>query len=358
MIAAGGTGGHFYPGLVAAQALKAKGWEPLLIVRSGDPALAVLEKEGLAALPVDLRGLPRKPGPELFTFAVKLAAGLGTVSRAARAFRPDLALGMGGYLTFPLMAAAWRRGTPRAVHESNAILGLANAASAKLGAEIFWGLPPADAAAGGTLVGTPVRPALWERRDKAQSRRDLGLSPDRPTVLIFGGSQGAQGVNAALPLALKSVPGAQALHLAGKGKAEAVAAAYRAAGVDAVVREYLEDMAAAYGAADLVVCRAGASTLAELAAQRAPAVLIPYPHAAADHQNANARVFERAGTALRIEESGLGARLGAALGDLLISDGGEKKRRGMSAAYDRLALPAASRAVDGFVEKLEQLLPR
>lgn len=358
MIAAGGTGGHFYPGLVAAQALKKKGWEPLLIVRAGDPALAVLEKEGLAALPVDLRGLPRRLGPELLSFGIKLAGSLGTLSRAVRAFRPDLALGMGGYLTFPLAYAAWRRGVPRAVHESNAILGLANAASAKLGAEIFWGLPPADPAAGGTIVGTPVRPALWARKDRRQSRRDLGLELDRPTVLVFGGSQGAQGLNAALPLALKSVPGAQALHLAGKGKAEAAAVAYRAAGVHAVVREYLEDMAAAYGAADLVVCRAGASTLAELSAQRVPAVLVPYPHAAADHQNANARVFERAGAAVRIEESGLGARLGATLVDLLTSNGSETKRREMGAAYDRLALPAPARAVDGLVDELEKLNPR
>ncbi len=148
-------------------------------------------------------------------------------------------------------------------------------------------------------MGTPVRPALWNRRDAAESRRALGLAIDRPTVLAFGGSQGAQGLNAALPRALKSLPGVQALHLAGKGKAEAAAAAYRAAGVEAKVLEYLEDMAAAYGAADLVVCRSGASTLAELAAQRAPAVLVPYPHATADHQDVNARVLERAGRGRR-----------------------------------------------------------
>ncbi|MDE2512000.1 MAG: UDP-N-acetylglucosamine--N-acetylmuramyl-(pentapeptide) pyrophosphoryl-undecaprenol N-acetylglucosamine transferase, partial [Elusimicrobia bacterium] len=320
-IAAGGTGGHFYPGLVAARALKSRGWEPLMIVRSGDPALAVLEKEGLAALPVDLRGLPRRPGPELFSFAGKLVRSLGTLSRALRAFRPDLALGMGGYLTFPLVYAAWRRGVPRAVHESNALLGLANAASAKLGASVYWGMPPADPAARGTVVGTPIRPELWTRRDAAASRRELGLAADRRVVLVFGGSQGARAINAAVPEALKSVPGVQALHLAGKGRAEEAAAAYRAAGVDAVVREYQDDMAAAYGAADLVVCRSGASTLAELAAQRAPAVLVPYPHAAANHQDANARAFERAGAVVRIPEDALRDALGWVLSDLLKSEG-------------------------------------
>jgi UDP-N-acetylglucosamine--N-acetylmuramyl-(pentapeptide) pyrophosphoryl-undecaprenol N-acetylglucosamine transferase len=357
-IAAGGTGGHFYPGLVTAKALKERGWEPLLIVRAGDPALAVLEKEGIAALPVDLRGLPRRPGPELFTFARKLAASLGTLSRALRAFRPDLALGMGGYLTFPLAYAAWRRRIPRAVHESNAILGLANAASAKLGAEIFWGMPPADPSAGGTLVGTPIRPALWTRRDAASSRRELGLDPDRPAVLVFGGSQGAQAINASLPGALKSVPGAQVLHLAGKGKAEAAASAYRAAGVDAVVRDYLEDMAAAYGAADLVVCRSGASTLAELAAQRAPSVLVPYPHATADHQDANARAFERAGTAVRLPEKALGEKLGAVLVDLLKSEGSGRRREEMSSSFGKLGLPSAEKTVDGFVAALEKIRSR
>ena len=354
-IAAGGTGGHFYPGLVAAQSLKARGWEPLMIVRVGDPALAALEAAGLAALPVDLRGLPRRPGPELFSFAWKLAGSLGLLTRALRAFRPDLALGMGGYLTFPLIWAARRRGVPRAVHESNSILGLANKASLRLGAELFWGLPPADAAAGGTLVGTPIRPALHARRERAAARRALGLDVSAPTVLVFGGSQGAAAVNAALPRALKTLPGAQVLHLAGRGKAEAAAAAYRESGVRADVREYLEDMASAYGAADLVVCRSGASTLAELAAQRAPAVLVPYPHAAAGHQDANARVFERAGAAARLPESELEARLGGLLADLLKSPEAERRREEMGRAYDALGLPPADKTTDVFVARLERL---
>ncbi|MFI5347009.1 MAG: UDP-N-acetylglucosamine--N-acetylmuramyl-(pentapeptide) pyrophosphoryl-undecaprenol N-acetylglucosamine transferase [Elusimicrobiota bacterium] len=358
VIAAGGTGGHFYPGLVTAQAFKKKGWEPLLIVRSGDPALAVLEKEGLAALPVDLRGLPRRPGPELFTFVRKLAGSLGTLSRALRSFEPDLALGMGGYLTFPLMYAAWRRRVPRAIHESNAILGLANAASAKLGAEIFWGMPPADPNAGGTLVGTPIRPALWTRKNAADSRRELGLAPDRPTVLVFGGSQGASALNTAVPNALKSVPGAQALVLTGKGKAEGVAAAYRAAGVEAVVREYLEDMAAGYGAADLVICRSGASTLAELAAQRTPSILIPYPHATANHQDINAQAFEKAGAAVRIPESALGEKLGTAMAHLLKSESSAQTLRDMSASFAKLGLPPAETNVDGFVAALERMITR
>ncbi len=355
VIAAGGTGGHFYPGLVAAQTLKARGWEPLMIVRVGDPALAALEAAGLPAVPVDLRGLPRRPSPELFTFAYKLAGSLGLLSRALRAFQPDLAVGMGGYLSFPLVYAAWRRGVPRAVHESNSILGLANLAATKLGAELYWGLPPARACAGGALVGTPIRPALRERRGREESRRALGLDPAAPTLLVFGGSQGAQAINAAVPRALKTLPGVQVLHLAGKGKADAAAAGYRDAGVRADVREYLEDMTAAYGAADVVLCRAGASTLAELAAQRAPAVLVPYPHAAADHQDANARAFARAGAAARVPERELDARLGPLLIDLLKSPAAAQRRAEMARAFDAVGLPSPDRAAGVFADALEKL---
>jgi UDP-N-acetylglucosamine--N-acetylmuramyl-(pentapeptide) pyrophosphoryl-undecaprenol N-acetylglucosamine transferase len=355
VIAAGGTGGHFYPGLVAAQTLKARGWEPLLIVRVGDPALPALEAAGLPAVPVDLRGLPRRPSPELFTFAWKLAGSLGLLSRTLRSFRPDLAVGMGGYLSFPLVCAAWRRGIPRAVHESNAILGLANAAARRLGAELYWGLPSADAAAGGTLVGTPIRPALRARRGKEESRRALGLDPAAPTLLVFGGSQGASAINAAVPRALKSLPGVQVLHLAGKGKAEAARAAYGDAGARADVREYLEDMASAYGAADLVLCRSGASTLAELAAQRAPAVLVPYPHAAADHQDANARVLALAGAAERLPEGELDARLGPTLADLLKSPQAESRRAAMAKGYETVGLPSPDAAAGVFADALEKL---
>lgn len=344
LIAAGGTGGHFYPGLVAALELKRRGWEPLLLVKKDDPAKAKLEAAGLACLEVDLIGLPRKVGPGLLTFAARLAGSLRMLARVARDFKPDLVVGMGGYLTFPAAYAAWRRGVPLALHESNAILGLANRASRGFGGTLFWGLPPAGGQ--GKVVGTPVRPALHARMDKTAARTKLGLDPAKPVILVFGGSQGARALNVELPGLLKEA-GAQILHLAGKGKAEETKAAYEKAGLKAAVLEYLEDMAAAYAAADVVVCRSGASTLAELAAQQKKAVLVPYPHAAANHQDANARVFERAGTAIRISENELGMHLGAAVADLLKSNGG---------TYDDLKLPPAAATTTAFVNELEKLL--
>lgn len=351
LVVAGGTGGHFYPGLVAAQELKARGWEPLMVVRKDDPALARLEAEGLPCLEVDLKGLPRRPGPELLSFGWKLLGAMGLLSRTVRDFEPDLVLGMGGYLTFPAVWAARRRGVPSALHESNALLGLANKASAALGASLFWGLPPAGGEKG-TVVGTPVRPELREPKDKAASRKALGLDPARPVVLVFGGSQGAKGINDAMPAAVKAAGSPQVLHLAGRGKADEARKAYEAAGVKADVRDYLEDMASAYGAADVVVCRSGASTLAELAAQRKASILVPYPHAAADHQNVNAMAFEKAGTAERILERELKERLGTTLARMLESN---ERRTTMENAFDGLHLPEARRIPARFADELERL---
>lgn len=347
LIAAGGTGGHFYPGLVAAQDLKARGWEPLLIVKKDDPAKERLEKAGLACLEVDLGGMPRSIGLGLGTFTVKLIASMRLMSRVARDYKPALALGMGGYLTFPVAYAAWRRGVPIALHESNAVLGLANKAATWFGAALFWGLPPAEG--DGKVVGTPVRPALFGRGDAKEARRALGLDPERKTILVFGGSQGAKAINLAVPKAMRaSGVDAQVLHLAGKGKSEETLDAYKAAGITATVLDYLEDMAAAYAAADVVVCRSGASTLAELAAQRKTAVLVPYPHAAADHQDANARVFEKSKTALRIPETDLSDALGPSLAKMLKST--------TPTGYDDLKLPPAAMTTSLFVDELEKLV--
>lgn len=347
LIAAGGTGGHFYPGLVAAQELKARGWEPLLIVKKDDPAKERLEKAGLACLEVDLGGMPRRLGPGLIAFAAKLIASLRLMSRVAKDFKPDLALGMGGYLTFPVAYAAWRRGVPVALHESNAVLGLANKAATVFGAALFWGLPPSDGS--GKVVGTPVRPALYGRKDAGEARRALGLDPLKKTILVFGGSQGAKAINLAVPKAMKaSGIDAQVLHLAGKGKSEETLDAYKTVGLTATVLDYLDDMASAYAAADVVVCRSGASTLAELAAQRKTAVLVPYPHAAANHQDANARVFEKNKTAVRIPETGLSDGLGAALTKMLKSNEAE--------GYKDLELPPADKTTSLFVDELEKLV--
>ena len=354
LIAAGGTGGHFYPGLVLAQTLARRGWQPLMLVRQGDPALATLEREGIAACEAPLRGMPRALGLPLLRFGRDLVKTLSLTGRVVRDFQPAVVVGMGGYLTFPAIAAAARRGVPRALHESNAVLGLANKAAAKLGASLFWGLPPVRGE--GRVVGTPIRRALWERGDTAAARRALGLEPDAPTVLVFGGSQGARGINrgapASLALAAKTCGRLQALHLAGREAAPEVEARYREAGVTAKVLTFLDQMELAYAAADVAVCRSGASTLAELAAQSLPAALIPFPSAAGNHQEINARVLERAGACRVILERDLPARLPAVLGELLSSTG---TRRSMGEAYGKLGFPRPKDCAETLADAVEAL---
>ncbi|UPT76099.1 MAG: UDP-N-acetylglucosamine--N-acetylmuramyl-(pentapeptide) pyrophosphoryl-undecaprenol N-acetylglucosamine transferase [Elusimicrobiota bacterium] len=168
-------------------------------------------------------------------------------------------------------------------------------------------------------------------------------------MLVFGGSQGAKAINAAVAPAMKAAGiDAQVLHLAGKDKSREAVDAYGDAGIRATVLDYCEDMASAYAAADVVVCRSGASTLAELAAQKKRAILVPYPHAAANHQDFNARVFERIGAAKRIPENELGTHLGTALAEMLSST--------TSPAYAELGLPSADRTTTNFVDELERLL--
>ncbi|MFA6003648.1 MAG: UDP-N-acetylglucosamine--N-acetylmuramyl-(pentapeptide) pyrophosphoryl-undecaprenol N-acetylglucosamine transferase [Elusimicrobiota bacterium] len=359
VIAAGGTGGHFYPGLVLAQELRRRGWQPLLIVRRGDPALARLAAEDLPAVELDLHGLSRRPGPGWLTLPWKLLRSWGLAGRILRDFDPNIVVGMGGYLTLPAVLAARLRGIPCAVHESNSVLGLANRAAAALGSKIFRGLPPAPGETPGTLTGTPVRPALWTPGDARSARLELGLDPAALTVLVFGGSQGARGLNQHAPAALARAAGAgaarglQVLHLAGAQSAEAVAAAYRSGPLRARVLPYLEAMDKAYAAADVVVSRAGASTLAELDCLRKPAVLVPYPNAAGAHQEANARILAAAGAARMVLEHQLPDQLAAELTDLLSSPSAAEQRRQMSAAYARLGLPNGQDAVQRLTAAVE-----
>lgn len=344
LVAAGGTGGHFYPGLVAAQELRARGWEVCFLVRKDDPAREKLDAEAIPYVEVDLRGLPRALSLDLLKFPFRLLGAQRLLNRVVRSFKPDLAVGMGGYLTFPLIAAARFRGVPAAIHESNSVLGLANRASRRLGASVFWGLPPRSG--DGRVVGTPIRPSLSKAPSRDEACRRLGFDPSKPVVLVFGGSQGAAGLNAGVPLALRPFSEhPQVLHLAGRGKADETRARYGTR--PAKVLEYTEDMATAYAAADLVICRSGASTLAELAALKKPSVLVPYPHATDDHQTENARVFDAVGVAELVRESELGARLGGAVREMLESE--------RAANFAELGLPAPEATVKAFVDALEKL---
>jgi UDP-N-acetylglucosamine--N-acetylmuramyl-(pentapeptide) pyrophosphoryl-undecaprenol N-acetylglucosamine transferase len=356
VIACGGTGGHFYPGSVLGKTLLSRGHEVLFLLRKDDPSGERLAGDDLPFAELDLGGMPRKAGLDLASFALRLAACTRTAWNILRAWRPRAAVGMGGYLTAPLAAAAAMRRVPLVLHESNAILGLANRACLPLARFLACGLPlgrvPSRVPA--RLTGTPVRPELWTRLDAREARRDLGLSPDKTTLLVFGGSQGARSLNRTVPAAAARLASGgldfQVLHLSGRGSSEETQALYQKAGFPrAAVMPYLGGMLRAYSAADLALCRSGAATLAELAAQRLAAVLVPYPHAAAGHQEANARAFEAAGAARVILEPLEEEALARVLAPLLCDAG---PRRRMSEAYSALRLPppqSSAEALAGLV---------
>lgn len=358
VVAAGGTGGHFFPGVSLASVLAARGWEPLFLVRKGDPALARLAPLGMAGLEVDLRGLPRRVSPELIAFGLRLGGALKLVRHVLRDFSPDVVVGMGGYLTFPLIFAAAVERRPRLVHESNAVLGLANRSATALGARLVWGLPPLSGK--GEVLGTPIRRGLWKPGEPERCRAGLGLDPGKTTVLVFGGSQGARGINREAPAALKALSqkapaGFQVLHLAGANDSELARSGYAGAAFPVQVKDFLPEMELAYGAADLVVCRSGASTLAELAAQKKPAVLIPFPSAAGGHQEDNARLFERAGAARLLLERELSGRLAGTLEDLIASPEAARRRSEMARAYARVGLPEPEQAAERLADAVESL---
>ncbi|MSU59777.1 MAG: UDP-N-acetylglucosamine--N-acetylmuramyl-(pentapeptide) pyrophosphoryl-undecaprenol N-acetylglucosamine transferase, partial [Pedosphaera sp.] len=221
---------------------------------------------------------------------------------------PDAALAMGGFTSAPPVLAARRAGAKTFLHESNTIPGRANRWLARFVDQAFVGFPQAATRLGAretTVTGTPVR-TEFRSRDHGGCRTALGFDPAKPLVLVMGGSQGASGVNdlvlAALPQIAQRAPDWQWLHLSGPNDLEQVKQAYAARGLKAQVHPFFADMAQALGAADVAVSRAGASSLAEVAAVRVPTVLVPFPHAADDHQLHNARAFAETGAAFLLEQ--------------------------------------------------------
>jgi len=305
-IACGGTGGHLFPGLAVAEKLRERGCHVTLLVSPKDvDQQAVKGVQGMSV--VTLLAVAFQQGSRLAFFR-----GCARSYRAAKKLfqehRPDAALGMGGFTSTPPLLAAKHCGAATFLHESNAIPGRANRWLAWVVDRAFVGFPSAAAQLHGrnaVVTGTPVRPQ-FEAGFAAPNRLALGLHPDRPVVLVVGGSQGATGLNdavlAALPLFARLEPETQWMHLTGPRDVERVRAAYTRAGLPAIVLPFFEAMDVALAAASVVISRAGASALAEIAAMRVPAVLVPFPAAADNHQWHNARCFEETGAARLLEQ--------------------------------------------------------
>jgi UDP-N-acetylglucosamine--N-acetylmuramyl-(pentapeptide) pyrophosphoryl-undecaprenol N-acetylglucosamine transferase len=341
LIMAGGTGGHIYPGLAVAAALQNRGVAVTWLGATGGMELEKVPAQGLEIDEIHIRGLRGKGLAGWISIPVRLGRAVSEARRVFRLRQPGCAISFGGYVAGPGGLAARLHGTPLLVHEQNRIPGLTNRVLARLAQRVLQAFdgafPNAD------TCGNPVREAVTSLPSPERRWADRS-GPAR--LLVTGGSQGAHALNETVPAALARLPEDQrplVRHQAGVAGLEAARAAYAAHDIEAEVTPFIEDMAEAYGWADLVVCRAGALTVSELAAAGVGAVLVPYPHAVDDHQTANARVLVEAGAARLIPESALTEKtLGAELAGLL---GDRESSLALASAARTLALPEAANAV-------------
>jgi UDP-N-acetylglucosamine--N-acetylmuramyl-(pentapeptide) pyrophosphoryl-undecaprenol N-acetylglucosamine transferase len=342
MVMAGGTGGHVFPALAIAGELRTareivwlgteKGIEARLVPAAGYP-VEWIEVEGLRG-----KGIGRWLGAPL-----RLLRAVSQARGALRRRRPGVVLGLGGFASGPGGIAAWLAGTPLVIHEQNAVAGLTNRWLSRFASRIAEGFPGSFPAGRGAIyVGNPVRPEIAALPPPRQ-RFDARSGALR--LFVFGGSQGASSINRLVPAAVALLPESRrpiVLHQTGARDLESTEAAYRAAGVNADVRAFVDDMAGAYAEADLVVSRAGALTVAELAAAGVGAILIPFPAAVDDHQTRNAEWLGRVSAAQVVSETGLTApELANRLATLLSN--GRGRLLAMAEAARALARPDAAR---------------
>ncbi len=339
LIMAGGTGGHVFPGLAVADYLHGHGWR---IVWMGNP-------DGMEAKLVPARGyemawvrfaaLRGKGLLRALLLPLNLLRAFGQALGALTRFKPNVVLGMGGYVTFPGGMMAALTGRPLVVHEQNSVAGLANRVLAGVADRILSGFP--SVLRRGEWTGNPVRADIAALPQPG--RRYAGRS-GRLNVLVVGGSLGARVLNDAVPRALALLSSDERPHVthqSGAMQIEALRAAYAVVGVEAELLPFIDDMAARYAAADLVICRAGALTVAELAAAGVASVLVPFPHAVDDHQTGNARFLSAAGAAILLPQSELTPeRLAALLRELT-----RERLAAMAEKARALAKPEATRAV-------------
>ncbi|UGB46115.1 undecaprenyldiphospho-muramoylpentapeptide beta-N-acetylglucosaminyltransferase [Frateuria edaphi] len=318
LIMAGGTGGHIFPGLAVADVLRAQGIPVAWLGAAGGMETRVVPAHGIELHTVAVGGLRGKGLKTRLLAPLMLARALFASLRVLRRVRPRSVLSMGGYVAGPGGVAARITATPLLVHEQNRVAGYTNRKLAGFARRVLAGF--ADALPNGEWVGNPVRASIAALPPPAER---FATRSGRSQLLVLGGSLGARALNLALPQALALIPIDQrpvVRHQCGSRGLDEARAAYAQAGVEADVVPFIEDMAAAYGWADLAVCRAGALTIAELTAAGLGAVLVPFPYAVDDHQTGNAQALVEAGAAELIQERDLDVeklaqRLAALLAD-------------------------------------------
>jgi len=309
MIMAGGTGGHIFPALAVADHLRAQGWKVVWTGVRGGMEERLIPPRGYTMSWVRFSGVRGRGPVAAMLLPMNLLIAFWQTARAIFAHRPDVVLGMGGYVSFPgaMMASFLQK--PLAIHEQNSVAGLANRVLARLADRVLTTFPGAFGEATAVVwTGNPVREEITAM---APPENRYASRAGQLRVLVVGGSLGAKVLNEVVPDALALIaPQARprVTHQAGTAHYEAVQGRYQACGVSAMVIPFIDDMAARYAETDLIICRAGATTIAEIAAAGIASVLVPYPHSVDDHQTINARFLADRGAALLIPQSELTAQ--------------------------------------------------
>ncbi len=311
LIMAGGTGGHVFPGLAVADILRGRGWRVVWMGAPTGMEARIVPARGYDMAWVRMSGVRGRGLIAKLLLPLNLLVAFWQSARAIFALRPDVGLGMGGYIAVPggMMASLLAR--PLAIHEQNSVAGLANRVLAGVADRIFVAFP--GALKKGEWCGNPVRAEI-AALSPPEARYAGRSGPLR--VLVVGGSLGAQALNEAVPKALALFAAGErprVVHQAGEKHLDALRANYAAAGVDGELVAFIDDMAARYAEADLVICRAGATTISELCAGGVPGLLVPFPFAVDDHQTANARFLVERGGALLLPQRDLSPKALAAL---------------------------------------------
>ncbi|MFT4635502.1 MAG: UDP-N-acetylglucosamine--N-acetylmuramyl-(pentapeptide) pyrophosphoryl-undecaprenol N-acetylglucosamine transferase [Arenicella sp.] len=289
MVMAGGTGGHVFPALAVAKQLRDAGTEVTWLGTKRGLESTVIPANDIAIEWVSIDGLRGKGGFSLLLAPLKLARAMWQSAAVIRRVQPDCILGMGGFVSGPGGLVARLMGRSLVVHEQNAVAGLTNKYLAKLANRVLTGFANVEGLpASARWVGNPVREAIQPNHTNSSNKLN---------VLIIGGSQGAHSFNLKLPSVFSAIAhqSVSIWHQSGRGRDTDVVALYKANGVNAKVSEFIEDMASAYAWADLLICRAGAMTIAECCAAAKPALLVPYPFSAGDHQQKNALTMVNVG---------------------------------------------------------------
>ncbi|MEJ2529147.1 MAG: undecaprenyldiphospho-muramoylpentapeptide beta-N-acetylglucosaminyltransferase [Gammaproteobacteria bacterium] len=351
LIMAGGTGGHVFPALAVARELRERGHEVSWLGTQRGLEAELVPQAGFPIDYISIAGLRGKGLTGWLLAPWRLSVALFQALAILRRRRPAMVLGMGGFVTGPggVMAKMFR--IPLIIHEQNAVPGMTNRLLSRIANQILESFPGSfDGGKRDSLVGNPVRADIWQLPEPERRMKHRG---DPLHLLILGGSLGAQALNENVPAALGKLDPALQLevrHQAGRGKDVTTLLAYKSAGIDAQVVPFISNMAEAYSWADLVICRAGALTISELAAAGVGSILVPYPYAVDDHQTLNASYLADAGAALLIPESTLGPAALAGILKELLGDRGKLLQMAQTARH--LAKPMATLDVADICEEM------